>query len=191
MGRLAAVIILGLFAVGTLGVVTVRTLAWIGAMFSGPRIRNPALDISLVEPPVSIPTPPLPEAQISTRDIAERTITNWLAAKREALGQDHNAANLAAVLVDPALTRWRNRASGSQRDNWYYTYEHSVEVMSVEPDDPTAETLTVEAQVKEVADFYELGTRIAGNSYDTTLNMRYDLIRQNGDWFVQDMAETD
>lgn len=188
-GRLAGVVIVVLLAMGTLGFVTIRTLSWIGAMLSGPRIQKPALDVGLVEPPISIPTPPPPEAQISIGDIAERTITTWLAAKREALGPDHNAADLENVLVDPALTQWRNRANGSARENWYYTYEHSVDVLSVEPDDPSADELTVEAQVKEVADFFELGTRNAANSYDATVNMRYILIRQDGNWYVKDMIE--
>lgn len=188
-GRLAGVVIVVLLAMGTLGFVTIRTLSWMGAMLSGPRIQKPALDIGLVEPPISIPTPPPPEAQISISDIAERTITSWLAAKREALGPDHNAADLENALVDPALTQWRNRANGSARENWYYTYEHSVDVLSVEPDDPSADELTVEAQVKEVADFYELGTRNAANSYDATVNMRYILIRQDGNWYVKDMIE--
>ena len=59
----------------------------------------------------------------------------------------------------------------------------------MEPDDPTAETLTVEAQVKEVAQFYELGTLNNRNSYDRDLNMRYELVRQEGDWFIKSMEE--
>jgi hypothetical protein len=144
-----------------------------------------------VEPPVSIPTPPPPEAQITTRDIAERTIADWLQAKRAALGQDHNVENLNTVLVDPALTQWRNRANGGVRNNWYFDYQHSLDILNVEPDDPAAEALTVEAEVKEVADFYQLGTRVASESYDATVNMRYELVQQDGSWFVRDMNEVE
>ena len=188
-GRLAAVVVVGLLAMGTLGVVTVRTLAWIGGMFSGPKIQQPALDVGLAAPPISLPAPPAPEAEISITDIAERTITDWLEAKRQAMGPDHNAAVLETVLVEPALTQWRNRANGGQRDNWYYTFEHSVNVVSVEPDDPTADALTVQAEVNEVAEFYELGTRNDALSYDTDLMMRYELVRQEGEWYVQDMSQ--
>ncbi|MEM9503378.1 MAG: ARC6/PARC6 family protein, partial [Cyanobacteria bacterium P01_E01_bin.43] len=188
-GRLAGVVTVGAVTMGLLGLVTVRAFSWVGSAFSGPRIQQPALDISLIRPPVNIPTPPPPEAQIGIKDIAERTITAWLSAKREALGPEHTMDNLETALVEPVLTEWRNQALGGERDSWYYTFEHSVEVLSVEPDDPTAEALVVEAQVKEVAQFYELGTLNNRNSYDRDLNMRYELVRQEGDWFIKSMEE--
>lgn len=188
-GRLAAVLIVGLLAMGTLGVVTVRALTWLGGMFSGPKIQQPALDLSLSEPPISLPEAPPPEATISISDIAERTITNWLEAKRQAMGPEHNTAQLETALVEPALTQWQNRASGGERDNWYYTFEHSVNVTSVEPDDPTAEALTVEAEVSEVAEFFELGTRNDALSYNTDLTMQYELVREGSDWYVQNMVQ--
>jgi hypothetical protein len=190
-GRLAGVVVVALLAFGSLGFITLRTLSWIGAMLSAPKLQQPALDIGLVEPAVSIPTPPPPEAQITTRDIAERTIADWLEAKRAALGSDHNVENLNNVLIDPALTQWRNRANGGVRDNWYFDYQHSLDILNVEPDDPAAEALTVEAEVKEVADFYQLGTRVASESYDATVNMRYELVQQDGSWFVRDMNEVE
>ena len=188
-GRLAGVVTVGAVTMGLLGLVTVRAFSWVGSAFSGPRIQQPALDISLIRPPVNIPTPPPPEAQIGIKDIAERTITAWLSAKREALGPEHTMDNLETALVEPVLTEWRNQALGGERDSWYYTFEHSVEVLSVEPDDPTAEALVVEAQVKEVAQFYELGTLNNRNSYDRDLNMRYELVRQEADWFIKSMEE--
>ncbi|RZM79845.1 DUF4101 domain-containing protein [Leptolyngbya iicbica LK] len=188
-GRLAVVVIVGLLAMGTLGVVTVRALAWIGGLFSGPKIQQPALNISLSTPPISLPEAPSPEATIGVTDIAERTITNWLEAKRLAMGPEHNIAVLETALVDPVLTQWQNRAAGGERDNWYYTFEHSVNVISVEPDDPTAEAITVEAEVNEVAEFFELGARNDTLSYDTNLTMRYELVREGDDWYVRDMAE--
>ncbi|MEM1292899.1 MAG: IMS domain-containing protein [Cyanobacteria bacterium P01_H01_bin.162] len=188
-GRLAGVVTVGAVTMGLLGLVTVRAFSWVGSAFSGPRIQQPALDLSLIRPPVNIPTPPPPEAQIGVKDIAERTITTWLSAKREALGPEHTMDNLETALVEPVLTEWRNQALGGERDNWYYTFEHSVEVLSVEPDDPTAEALTVEAQVKEVAEYYELGVLNNRNSYDRDLNMRYELVRQEADWFIKSMEE--
>ncbi|MGD1940636.1 MAG: IMS domain-containing protein [Leptolyngbyaceae cyanobacterium] len=189
-GRIAGVVVVGALTMGALGFVTVRAFSWVGSAFSGPKIQKPALDIGLVRPPVNIPAPPPPEAQIGVKDIAERTITRWLSAKREALGPEHAMENLDTALVDPVLTEKRNQALGGQRDNWYYTYEHSVEVVSVEPDDPTAEALTVEAQVKEVAEYYELGVLNSNLSYDRDLNMRYGLVRQEGEWFIQSMEES-
>ncbi|MEM6519792.1 MAG: ARC6/PARC6 family protein, partial [Cyanobacteria bacterium P01_C01_bin.70] len=188
-GRLTGVAIVGLLAMGTLGFATVRTMNWIGARFSGPKIQRPALDISLAASPISIPAPLPPEAEISISDVAERTITNWLEAKRQAMGPEHSTAVLENILVDPVLTEWQNRANGGQRDNWYYTFEHDINVTSVEPDDPAAETLTVEAEVNEVAEFFELGVRNDTLSYDSALTMRYELVRQGSDWYVKEMAE--
>jgi hypothetical protein len=188
-GRLAVVVIVGLLAMGTLGVVTVRAIAWIGGLFSGPKIQQPALNISLSTPPISLPEAAPPEATIGVTDIAERTITSWLEAKRLAMGPEHNTAVLETVLVDPVLSQWQNRAAGGERDNWYYTFEHSVNVISVEPDDPTAAAITVEAEVNEVAEFFELGARNDALSYDTNLTMRYELVREGDNWYVQDMAQ--
>lgn len=188
-GRLVAVLLMTLLTVGALGFVTVRTLSWIAGLFGGPKIQKPALDIGLTTSPIPIPTPPAPEAQISVSDIAERTINNWLSAKKTAMGPDHDLSALETALSDPALTRWRNKASeGQQGGSWHYEYEHTLEITRVEPDDPAADVLTVEAQVTEVADYYEFGTRNGEISYNQDLNMRYDLIRQGGEWFVQDMT---
>lgn len=190
-GRLAAVIIVGLLAMGTLGIVTVRAIAWMGGLFSGPKIQQPALNINLSEPPIRLPVEPPPEATIGVTDVAERAITNWLEAKRLAMGPEHNTAVLETVLVEPVLSQWQNRAAGGERDNWYYTFEHSVNVISVEPDDPTATELTVEAEVNEVAEFFELGTRNNNLSYDTQITMRYELVQDAGDWYVREMTEVD
>lgn len=190
-GRLVGVLLLGLFGLGVLGFATMRTLSWIGALFSGPRIQQPALDIQIGNPPIAIPPPPEPEATISVEDIAQRAVENWLAAKREALGAEHNVNSLNAVLAEPALTQWRNRANGAQRENWYWEYDHAVEVLEVTPDDPTAEAMTVTAEVRETAELYEFGERNFGASYDETLTMRYELVRQDGEWLVEDMTKVE
>lgn len=190
-GRLATVIIVGLLAMGTLGVVTVRAIAWVGGLFSGPKIQQPALNISLSESPISLPTAPPPEEAIGMTDIAERTITNWLEVKRLAMGSEHNTAVLETVLVETVLGQWQNRAASAERENWYYTFEHSVNVVSVEPDDPTAEELTVKAEVNEVAEFFELGTLNTSLSYDTELTMQYELVRDDGDWYIRAMTKLD
>ncbi|MDA0867498.1 MAG: ARC6/PARC6 family protein, partial [Cyanobacteria bacterium] len=77
------------------------------------------------------------------------------------------------------------------RENWYWEYNHSVEVLKVDPEDPAAETLTVDAKITEQANFYELGVRNLGASYDETLTMRYELVRQDGNWLVKTMDKVD
>lgn len=186
--RLAIILILAILGMGLLGFVTVRTLSWLGGLFTGPRLRRPALDISLVTPPVSIPTPPPPEAQISVNDIAERAINEWLMAKRQALSENHDVAVLTTVLVDPALDQWRNRVEGAQQSSWYVNYDHTVNILEVSPDNPGADSLVAQATVREVAEHYEYGIRNLDSSYDETLNMQYSLVRQEGEWFVKEIT---
>ena len=107
------------------------------------------------------------------------------------MGPEHSTAVLESVLIDPVLAEWQNRADGGQRDNWYYTFEHDVTVTNVEPDDPTAEALTVEAEVNEVAEFFELGARNDTLSYNSDLVMRYELVRQGSDWYIKGMAQAE
>ncbi|MEB3269471.1 MAG: IMS domain-containing protein [Leptolyngbya sp.] len=187
--RLAGVAIVGIFGVGVLGFVTMRTVGWLLAGFGGPRLERPALDINLAEPPLAIPPPVALEPEVSAEEVAATTINNWLAAKREALGQGRNVGSLETILVDPVLSQWLNRVQGTAEANWYWEYDHTVDILKVEPNDPDADALVVEAQIREKGDFYEFGQRNGAESYDTTLTMRYDLVRQDGQWFVQDINE--
>ncbi|MEL6384255.1 MAG: IMS domain-containing protein [Cyanobacteria bacterium J06626_18] len=183
-GRLAGVFVLGILVAGTVGIVTTRALSRIIAA-----VTNPTAKQFSISPPVTMPRPYLLDAQIGTEDIAERAITRWLTAKQAALSQDYDIDALNTVLVDPALTQRRNQASAEQLSNIYYVYEHAVEILNVEPNDPSAEAITVEAQVSERADAYQLGEPI--DSYDSTLTMQYDLVQQEGEWFVQNMTRLD
>ncbi|MEM6436642.1 MAG: IMS domain-containing protein [Cyanobacteria bacterium P01_D01_bin.115] len=183
-GRLAGVFMLGILVTGTVGVVTTRVLGRIIAAATNPTAKQ-----FNTSPPVTIPRPYLLDAQIGTEDIAERAITRWLTAKQAALSEDYDIDALNTVLVDPALTERRNQASAEQLSNIYYVYEHAVEILNVEPNDPSAEAITVEAQVSERADAYQLGEPI--DSYDSMLTMQYDLVQQEGEWFVQNMTRLD
>ncbi len=190
-GRLTLVAIIGLFGLGLLGVLTIRTVRGLASAWGGPKLQQPALDVQLSEPPVEIPAAPEPRAEIGVQDIAKRAIDNWLAAKREALGENHNIDGLNTILLDPALSQWRNRAESGVRENWHWEYNHAVDVVAVDPEDPAADTLTVDAQITEQANFYELGVRNLGASYDETLTMRYELVRQDGSWWVKTMRKLD
>ncbi len=185
--RLAGVGMASLLAFGALGFLTVRTLGWVSARLSGPQVEQPSLDISLAEPVVPIPAPPSPEAQISMKDVASKAINDWFAVKSQAMGEGHNAAALSTILVDPVLREYQNLVEEAQRTNSYYTYEHSLEVLAVTPDDPAADEVKVEAQVQENAKNFNLGMENAANSYNSTLKMQYTLVRQDGKWFVKDM----
>lgn len=187
--RLALVGLVSLVGIGLLSFVTARTLRWIGSQLSGPQIQGEPLAISVSSPPIEIPSAPSATEQIGVADIAERTINNWLEAKRQALGPDYQADRLNQVLVDPALAQWRRRADAAARENWYWEYEHQVTVESVEPDDPTADALSVTATVTEKGRFFEYDVENTAASYNDKLRMQYDLVRQDGNWFVQNITK--
>ena len=190
-GRLAIVFLLGLLAAWGLGTLAVRMMRQISYALTGPKLDRPVLDLNLAESPVPIPTPPPPEAQISVSDIAAGAINNWLTAKQAARGQEHDLAALETVLVEPALSQRQYQAEEDQLLGRYFDYEHTVEILNVEPNDPSAEALIVEAQVRETATAYLLGAPNPVDSYDSTLTMQYGLIQQEGEWFVKDMTRLD
>lgn len=186
-GRLALVSVAGLVGIGVLGFATMRALGWVSGLFAGPRLEGRPLDISVAEPVIDIPTPPGADEQIGVDDIAEGVINDWLSAKQAALGQDYQSDQLETILVEPLLTQWQRRAAAAAQENWYWQYEHTVDVEEVTPDDPTADRLEVIAVVGEKAQLFEFDVENTSASYDDVLRMQYDLTRQDGSWYVQGM----
>lgn len=179
------------------------TIAFIGIgalIFLGSRLTrasNPTSQIERLEPGIALalrtiseplrtveaPDAPLTEAQ------AREAIERWLTAKATALGEDHDADLLAEALVDPALTQWQNTAEDADQNNWYFTYDHEIRSVAVtlSPDNPNE--AEVAAEVVESAEFYTNGQVDLGQSYDSTVNVRYTLVRQDDNqWRIQEMA---
>ncbi len=157
---------------------------WLGTALGGTALEQPALEVSLTAPAIEIPTA---TPSIGVDDIAQRTLEQWFAAKGAALGPERNVAALGDILVNPALADWQQQASAGDRDRWYWQYRHELEILGVQPQDPSSEILVAQARVREVADFFELGVRDGATSYDATLTMRYELVRQGERWFVRTM----
>ncbi|MGB6015338.1 MAG: IMS domain-containing protein [Nodosilinea sp.] len=186
-GRLALVGAAGIVGISILGFGTMRALSWVTSAFSGPRISGQPLAISVDEPAFDIPEAPPAPTEIGVNDMANRVINEWLEIKRGALGDSYQGDRLDDILLEPVLTQWTRRANAAAQESWYWEYEHNVEVESVTPDDPTADQLQAVAGVSEKARLFEFGVENAGAAYDDTLRMRYDLVRQDGKWFVQGM----
>lgn len=184
-GRLSLVSLATLGILGLLGFGAMRTAGGL----AGPRISGRPLEISLVEPAIEIPTAPTADQQIGVKDIAKGVIEEWLAVKRAALGKDHQSDRLADILVQPLLTQWQRRATAAVQENWYWDYQHSLTVESVSPDDPTADQLQVTATVQEQARLFEYEVENTSASYNDNLTMRYDLVRQEGKWYIQNMGQ--
>ncbi|MBE9136702.1 DUF4101 domain-containing protein [Nodosilinea sp. LEGE 07088] len=188
-GRLALVGAAGVVGVGILGFGTMRALGWVTAAFSGPRISGQPLAISLDQPAFEIPEAPPAAAEIGVTDMANRVISEWLEVKQAALGKDYQGDRLGDILLEPVLTQWQRRADAAVQENWYWEYKHTVEVESVTPDDPTVDQLQAIAVVSEKAQLFEFGVENTGAAYDDTLRMQYDLVRQDGKWYVQGMTK--
>lgn len=189
-GRLVLVFLLGILGMGVLGFGTMQVLGWIAGLLSGPKLRGEPLAIQLEQPPIEIPdADAIAQQAPSVQEVAAQAINDWLAAKRAALGPNHQIEQLAGALSEPLLTQWRQRAVDAQNSNWHWQYEHSVEVQSVTPEDLNASELSVDAQVIEQGNLYEQGELNANSSYNETLEMRYDLVLEEGEWRVKDMTK--
>jgi hypothetical protein len=188
-GRLALVGAAGLVGVGILGFGTMRALSWATTAFSGPRISGEPLAIRLDAPAFEIPAADAPAAEIGVNDMASRIINEWLTIKQEALGKEYKSDRLKDILLEPVLTQWRRRADAAAQEGWHWEYKHNVEIESVTPDDPTAERLQAIAVVSEDAKLFEFDVENTSASYNDVLRMQYDLIRQDGKWYVQGMTK--
>lgn len=179
----------GCLGIGSIGFLAMRGLGWMGKQLAGSPPQTAPLDISIDTAVIDIPDPPPPAEAIGVKDVAARAINDWLAAKRAALGPDYDDSQLPSVLGEPLLAQWQRRADAAASENWYWRYEHQVNVISVEPEEPTADELQAIAEVTEEARFFRLGVEDVENSYSADLTMRYDLVRQNEDWLVQDATQ--
>ncbi|MBD1917784.1 MULTISPECIES: IMS domain-containing protein [Cyanophyceae] len=186
-GRLALVggaVVLG---IGILGFGTMQALGWVTSAFSGPRISGRPLAIRVDQPAFEIPEAPPAPTEIGVNDMAGRVINEWLEIKRGALGESYQGDRLDDILLEPVLTQWTRRADAAAAESWYWEYEHKVEIESVTPDDPTADSLQAIAVVSEKAQLFEFGVENANAAYNDTLRMQYDLVRQDGKWYIKGM----
>ncbi|NJN03453.1 MAG: DUF4101 domain-containing protein [Leptolyngbyaceae cyanobacterium SL_1_1] len=189
-GRLVLVFLLGILGMSLLGFGAMQVLGWVTGLFSGPRLRGEPLAIELDQPPIEIPDAETVAQQSPTvQEVAAQAINDWLVAKQAALGSNYQIEQLAGALSEPLLTQWRQRAVDAQNNNWYWQYEHAVAIQAVTPEDLNASELSVDAQVVEKANLYEQGTLNPNASYDETLEMRYDLVLEEGEWRVKNMAK--
>ncbi len=141
---------------------------------------DPAAEGSETEAIEAVNTPAEPTAQ----DIVQQ----WLAAKQAAYGPDHDLDQLATILVEPELSRRLTQATQFANQNLYFGYEHEVlEAEFADEDITQLDQTSIRATVREKGDFYAGGIIDPNESYDSTLNVQYDLVRQDGAWKVQGM----
>ncbi|PSB52471.1 molecular chaperone DnaJ [filamentous cyanobacterium Phorm 6] len=189
---------LALFIVA--GVLSLLILWWILSLFasalqalSGPSLEGEQAKVSLEAAPIEIPaleaaapepSAPAPVSGAITDEAAGQIVQSWLSAKAAALGPNHAVEELKQVLTEPALSRWQLMAEAQKRNNANQRYVHKLEVRGVKTNPTNPDRAEVEAQVSEKAEVFD-GDRLV-TSRNENLRIRYDLIRQEGQWRIMD-----
>jgi hypothetical protein len=188
--RLIVLAVLSLVLLGLVGFLSLKTLAWLAEIISrasGPSLQGEQPLLQLDQPPLPIPSPnsdPLAAAGPLSEAVAAQVVEKWLFVKAQALGPSHDVQQLQQILVAPALSEWQLRAEEAKRDNWYWRYQHSVKVESVQVDENQPNQAAVEAKVRESAELYESGR--LSQSRDSNFVVRYELVSKDGQWRIQD-----
>ncbi|WP_293336318.1 IMS domain-containing protein [Microcoleus sp. CAWBG58] len=161
---------------------------------SGPSLEGEQARVSLDAPPIEIPAlapapepgapAPAPVSGAMTEEGAKQIVQDWLSAKAAALGPNHAVEELQKVLTEPALSRWQLMADAQQKNNAHQRYVHKLEVKGVKTNPTNPDRAEVEAQVSEKAETFDRDQLVT--SRDENLRIRYDLIRQDGQWRIMD-----
>lgn len=163
---------------------------WVSnAFFPRPSLPGTPLAIELNQPVVSIPDPnskPEVDDGMMTTAIAKQVIENWLSTKAAAFGPDHEMNRLDKILTGSALSQWRAIIKQQVTESSYRKYEHDVKVEFINQKETVADNAVVEATVKEITQFYENGVNKKSN--EDRLRVRYDLIRKENSWRIQNMT---
>lgn len=190
--------------VGTGGVACLWGTSWlVGTAFqavssriSTPSIATAGKPRTAPSPQLAVPSVPVPASPqlpptdgVLTSEIAKQTIEKWLSAKTKSMGQEHQVAQLEAVLAEPALSSALDRAKTAQADGVHWQYEHqNVGIESISQPNPRANVATIQAKVEENARYYQ-GTQLnQNNSYSKQLLVQYNFVRQKDSWYIKDMG---
>jgi hypothetical protein len=184
--RLDRVAILGVGLVGTIAALGFGVKAIIDSQSPLAALQGEQLPISLNTPILEIPSASaeVMEGTPLSKETAQETIQAWLGAKSAAFGSEHQKEKLNEVLTGSALEIWQTRAAALQEGN-YWRYDHQVDVRSVTNNIKNPNVATVEATVNEKAMYFHNGKEIVNRSYNDSLNVRYDLVRQGDKWLIQ------
>jgi curved DNA-binding protein CbpA len=187
--RLIVLAVLLLVLLGLIGFLSWKALAWLVQTVnraSAPSLQGEQPLVRQDRSPLPIPgqkSDPLAAAGPLTEAVAVQVIEKWLFVKAQALGPSHDVQQLQQILVPPALSEWQQRAEEAKRDNWYWRYQHSVNVESLQVDENQPNQATVEAKVREDAELYESGR--LSQSRDSNFVVRYEVVRKDGQWRIQ------
>jgi hypothetical protein len=145
------------------------------------RLPPETLTITLERPPVPIPSPSPSPAANDPRTEALQTLTTWQKIKADAFGAQHAIDQLGTILVEPALTQWRERAQQSQQEG--ITEIHTLKRLEIDRMQMVnAQEMVVEARIE---DQVQVQGEDAGNS---TYRARYELVKSPQGWRIRKIS---
>lgn len=190
--RLVMLAIAGVLGTVVLGFLVSQTYAWLRqTFFPAPSLQTEQPLVQLNQPPLPIPNPGtelLIAEDLLSQETAEQVIQSWLSTKAAAFSSNHTVDRLEQILVEPVLSQWQRRVQKDKADNRYRQFKHNLKVDSVQTNKATPDKAQVETTVHEVAQVYENGRKNQNSSYDQNLRVRYDLVRQDGQWCIREMT---
>ncbi len=117
---------------------------------------------------------------------AQDLVKSWQTAKAEAMSEQYSLENLQAVLVEPALSEWKNRVAQNKAAKGYWKY--TLDQLEIQSVDSLAKGRTaIKARVKETAQYYERGKLVSAQSYTDTYPVKYTAVQKGQQWHIQDM----
>ncbi|MDJ0599697.1 MAG: IMS domain-containing protein [Crocosphaera sp.] len=182
---------LSLMVVGILGAVGLMGLgiSWLYKVNSPlSALEKGQYSVSLHKPLIDIPSADaqmITATGMLTQEGAQQVIEMWLSSKSQALGKNYDIESLNKILADPLLSRWERQAQQLQKNQNYWTYQHEVKVNSFNPSQNNPNQAVVDANVQELAQYYQQGQ--ISSSYNDSLRVRYNLVRQRDRWLIQEI----
>ena len=185
-GSLSGLLVLWLFVGAAVGLLR-------NVFSPEPTLQGEQLSIRIDRPPIEIPSAsskPISNSGTLTTGTAKVIVENWLSTKASALGRNHNIDSLDDILSGSALNSWRIVAQRVKSSNRYRTFEHNVNIESVDTIPNNKNQAAIEATVNEQARFYENGQINQQRSYNDTIRVRYMVVKSGIDnkWRIKQMT---
>ncbi|KAI3959159.1 hypothetical protein MKX01_023835 [Papaver californicum] len=116
--------------------------------------------------------------------LAENLVRKWQTIKSQALGPQHNLAELPEVLEGQMLKIWSDRASEIAQHGWFWEYTLlglTIDSVTVSLDGRRA---MVEATLEEEAQLLDVAHPEHDDSYSTTYSTRYEMCCTKSGWKI-------
>lgn len=161
------------------------------AIWAGRSLLSPS-NSPIADQPSPLPSPllisPSPSPATLDQQSAYVLIENWQKAKSKVLGSGYEVSALEGILTEPSLSEWRRSSENLKQEDAYYQYElKSLEIKELEIKDQATARIT--AEISESRTFVRRGEVIPSESNpNSTYRVRYDLVKQNQQWLIQDMT---